>query len=224
MCGIAGIFYKDKIISEVELADQLNAMGERLKHRGPDSSGKFLCKTGGLVHTRLSIIDLSHNADQPMRSRGGNVIAYNGEVYNFNDIRLSNYQYKSQCDTEVVLSRIEQDGDNAFNLFNGMYSLAYWNQDEKSLTLARDPMGIKPLYYYEDHEKFVFASEIKSILAIKPLDRSLSIESLNEYFHFGYILDSKSAYSKIKQVSPGSLLKFKDGKFFRVIKVNSINN
>jgi len=171
MCGIAGIVTRIK-------DDQLPARMEKMKavmhHRGPDDEGQWLGRLHatdvGLAHTRLSIIDLTAGGHQPMISACGRyVLIYNGEIYNFKELRRELEQhgahFVSQCDTEVVQQALMLWGEKAFSKFNGMWALAWLDRQKMSLLLSRDRFGVKPLYYYHDTNRFYFASEIKTILA-----------------------------------------------------------
>lgn len=212
MCGIGGIFYSRKHKPNGDLYQILDAMGKRLAHRGPDSEEILILPSGGIFHRRLSIIDPKARANQPFVSHGGSAFVCNGEIYNYQDLRLNNYPYQSQSDSEVLFSLLLRDGIRSLDDINGMYAFAWWDQSTEELILARDPVGIKPLYYYQDEEKLIFASEIKSILAVPGLDREISDDSVGEFLEYGYVLGNNSGFMKIKQVPPGSFLKYRKGK------------
>jgi asparagine synthase (glutamine-hydrolysing) len=159
MCGIAGFNFEDR--------ELLKKMMDSLSHRGPDQRGGIIYNNFSLGHLRLSIIDLSENGRQPMSNEEGNLwVVYNGEIYNFKEIKedleKKGHRFKSNTDSEVIVHAYEEYGPDCVNLFNGMFAFAIW--DGKKLFLARDPVGIKPLYYYFDDKNFIFASEIKTIL------------------------------------------------------------
>jgi asparagine synthase (glutamine-hydrolysing) len=167
MCGIAGLFHTDGApVSSVIL----KKMTDAIAHRGPDGEGHFVDGGLGLGHRRLSIIDLSSAGHQPMASEDGRyVIAYNGEVYNFNELRIeleaAGHRFHSRTDSEVVLKALAAWGSKALLRFNGMFALALWDKRERRLLLARDRYGIKPLYYACIGSSVVFGSEVKAILA-----------------------------------------------------------
>src|SRR3989339_1534797 len=161
MCGINGFNFSNE-----ELIRKMNA---KVKHRGPDGDGVFVCGDASLGHTRLSIIDLSEKASQPMFSRDESlVLVFNGEIYNFQEIRdelrKKGHQFRSNSDSEVILNSYIEYGVDCVQKFNGIFAFAIFDKKNKSLFLARDRMGVKPLYYYWDNNKFIFSSEIKAIL------------------------------------------------------------
>jgi asparagine synthase (glutamine-hydrolysing) len=157
MCGILGIYGKN--IDENEVKRALDT----ISHRGPDASGLFKDKNIMLGHRRLSIIDLSKNGKQPMANENDDMfIIYNGELYNFQNLRLElekkGHEFRSNSDTEVILHAYEEYGEKCVKKFNGMFAFAIWDAKKDKIFMARDRTGIKPLYYYQDKDKFVFAS------------------------------------------------------------------
>lgn len=166
MCGICGIINYSGI--DAEEKELIKKMNECLFHRGPDDEGTFFSEKLGLGHRRLSILDLSDRAHQPMSYKERYTIVFNGEIYNFIEIRSElekkGYSFFSDCDTEVILAAYDYYGIDCLNLFNGMWAFALWDQSEKRLLLARDRFGVKPLYYYKNDTYFLFASEIKALL------------------------------------------------------------
>src|SRR3989338_3471451 len=166
MCGIAGIVNLDKKFVEHSL---LEKMIDIQRHRGPDDMGIFLDKSAGLGHARLSIIDLSRDAHQPMPNEDATIfIVHNGEIYNYielkSELECLGHRFKSKSDTEVILHAYEEWGERCLESFNGMWSFAILDLRKKVLFCARDRFGVKPFYYYVDERIFVFASEIKSLL------------------------------------------------------------
>src|ERR1044071_333244 len=162
MCSISGIFSVDH--TSVDLVQRMN---DAQKHRGPDDQGTEQCGDVVLGNTRLAIIDTSAAGHQPMNDPAtGNWITYNGETYNFKDLRneLGN-SFTSNTDTEVVLRAYGRWGVDAFRKLRGMFALAIWDDQKQTLVLARDPLGIKPLYYYAANNQFIFASEVRALLA-----------------------------------------------------------
>ena len=205
MCGIAGIVHLDgRPVSPAVL----QRMTDSIAHRGPDGDGQWIEGGIGLGHRRLSIIDLSPAGHQPMVSADHRyVLTYNGEVYNFRELRAelqaSGYWFRSRTDSEVVLCALAEWGAQALQRFNGMFALALWDRRERSLLLARDRYGIKPLYYHEDTEMFIFASEIKPILAAN-VKKSLCLGALDEYFTFQNIYTDRTLFEGIRALPAGS--------------------
>lgn len=211
MCGIAGIVSKNIRDADLRLMDQL------LSHRGPDAQGVFREENIALVHRRLSIIDLSAEANQPFFSSDGKwVIVFNGEVYNYKELKKGletrGYQFRTHCDTEVIIAAIEQQGMNAVQQFIGMFALALYNRHTKELFIVRDRVGVKPLYYYKDENTLAFASEIRALAALGEIDKEIDQDAVVDFLRFGYIRAPRSVYKKIKKLLPGSYLKIKDEK------------
>ena len=186
-------------------------MGSCLRHRGPDDEGVFASGSTGLAHTRLSIIDLTADARQPMRSDDGRfVIAYNGEVYNFPALRRSleeaGHKFRGRSDTEVVLHAFMEWGERAFPMLEGMFALAVWDDREKRLHLARDRFGIKPLYYWAGESSFVFGSEIKALLASGEVAPRVDWHGLHEYLYYNTALGARTLYAGVSKLLPGHKL------------------
>jgi asparagine synthase (glutamine-hydrolysing) len=205
MCGICGIIgLKDK--------NPIDRMVKSLAHRGPDDQGTVgLDDAVYLGHTRLSIIDLSKVGHQPMTSYDGSVwITYNGEIYNFielrEELRLKGYRFKSNTDTEVILHGYEEWGEGVLDRLNGMFAFAVYDKFKNRLLLARDRLGIKPLYYADYNGHFIFASEIKAILAADLIPREVNRQAVWDYFSFLYIPHPETAYHYIKHLPPAHLL------------------
>ena len=179
MCGINGIIFKN---SKVE-TKKILAMNELLNHRGPDQSGYKIHKNLLLGHTRLSILDTSSKGFQPMTVDGRYWIVYNGEVYNYKEIKKElankNYKFFSDTDTEVVLNAYKEWGINCFNKFNGEWALAILDNKDDTLLICRDGIGYKPCYIYEDKNYLAFSSEIKSFSPIASLDFNTSNLGIN---------------------------------------------
>ncbi|MEO9146703.1 MAG: asparagine synthase (glutamine-hydrolyzing) [Ginsengibacter sp.] len=214
MCGITGKIYlnKEKNIDSSEL----KKMTDTICHRGPDDEGFYINKNIGLGFRRLSIIDLN-TGHQPLSNESGSKwIVFNGEIYNFMELRdmlkQKGYTFKTKTDTEVILTLYEEYGVNCLEHLRGMFAFAIWDNDNKQLFCARDRFGIKPFYYYLDSEKFVFGSEIKSLLKCENIDRTLSNDALDSYFAFSYITSNLSIYKEIKKLQPAHYLtlSFKD--------------
>jgi len=205
MCGICGIVgLKDK--------NPIDRMVKSLAHRGPDDQGTVcLDDDVHLGHTRLSIIDLSKAGHQPMANDDGSVwITFNGEIYNFDELReelrLKGYRFKSNTDTEVILHGYEEWGERVLDRLNGMFAFAVYDKFKNRLLLVRDRLGIKPLYYADYNGHFIFASEIKAILAADLIPRETDRQAVWDYFSFLYIPHPGTAYHYIKQLPPGHLL------------------
>ncbi len=209
MCGIAGQVNLGRPIVEQDI----NAMNDALRHRGPDGFGTYLneSKTVGLGHRRLSFLDLSEAGKQPMSAADGKLwITYNGEVYNYVELRAElegkGYQFKSHTDTEVILHGYEEWGHDVLKRLKGMFALAIWDENRKELFLARDRFGIKPLYYYHQNGNFVFASEIKGIKANITVNTTLDLTSFADYFVYRYVPTPKSIWNEVKKVPVASYL------------------
>ncbi len=206
MCGICGISNWKNDTVEPDLIRQMTLA---IEHRGPDHRLSVSLGSTALGHARLSIIDLSESAHQPMR-RANFVIVYNGEIYNYKELRTElsgmGCRFTTQSDTEVVLYAYMKWGAASFLKLNGMFAFAIWDVDTQEWILARDRMGIKPLYYYSDDGIFVFASEVKSILlAVPALDR-VNLEALNEYLWYGNACDGKSLFRGVNKLKPAHYL------------------
>ncbi len=208
MCGFAGGLLKDSQL--FHNGNLLDRMGAVLAHRGPDDSGSVIQGPCGLAHRRLSIIDLSRSGHQPMSNEDGTIwIAYNGEVYNFRELRKQydldgkGHVFKSATDTEVLIHLYETLGEDFLKELNGMFSLALWDGRNNKLLLARDPFGVKPLFYTETKEGFWFASEIKSLLEVDGVQRKPSLEALYHFLSFDYVPDALTPFQNIHELLPG---------------------
>lgn len=213
MCGIAGILHQDRT-RRVD-PDTLRRMTRVLTHRGPDGEGYYENGNIGLGHRRLAIIDLA-TGSQPMYSQDGNiVVVFNGEIYNYLELRkeLSHlgYNFLTTSDTEIIIAAYEQWGLDCQQKFNGMWAFALWNGRQKQLVVSRDRMGEKPLHYsIHGDGTFVFASEIKSLLAYRS-DYKPATELLNLYLSLGYVPGPFTLYRGISRLMPGHYLIVKDG-------------
>ncbi len=208
MCGIAGIVSLNDSIDEV----QLEKMSATIAHRGPDADGVFVSdsKSCGLGHRRLSIIDLSDDANQPMTDPSGRfTLVFNGEVYNFEEIKMTlekeGVAFKTSSDTEVVLHAYMHWGKQCVDHFNGMFAFAVWDEEEQSLALFRDRIGIKPLYYFWDGNTFAFASEMKSLTAFTNT-KTWNRAAIKQYFQLGFIPAPMTIYSDIHKLEQGSYI------------------
>ncbi|MBI1193283.1 MAG: asparagine synthase (glutamine-hydrolyzing) [Bacteroidetes bacterium] len=213
MCGIAGF------VDEKGRLDrgQLSAMGLAMAHRGPDAEGIWHEGPAGFLHRRLSILDLSDSANQPMHSADGRyVMVFNGEIYNYRQIArdLALQDLRTTGDSEVILEAFARLGPDFVYRLNGMFSIAIWDKARQELHLFRDHIGIKPLYYSLDQDRLVFASELKALLQIPGLrDRSeLNPAALNAFLHLSYIPGELSIYEGIRKLLPGHKALYKGGK------------
>ncbi len=213
MCGIAGFYDGNK---ESNLRDLQN-ITDVLNHRGPDDKGYFFESKHnfniGLGHRRLSIQDLSSLGHQPMRFENLS-ISFNGEVYNFKEIRDAliqhEYTFDSDSDTEVILKAFHKWGPDALHRFNGMFAIALFDHQTDQLFLIRDRIGVKPLYYYIHNKTFVFSSELKSILNYPNFQKSINWEALYSYLFHGYIAAPLSIFKNVYKLKPGHYIKIKN--------------
>lgn len=202
MCGIAGFNWKDN--------GTIEAMTEAMRHRGPDDRGTYLDDKVSLGHTRLAILDLSPKGHQPMYFQNL-AIVFNGEIYNFQEIRdelqTLGYKFTSGTDTEVILAAYHRWGDKCVEKFNGMWAFCIYDRDKQTLFISRDRFGIKPLYYYFDGQRFIFASELK---AIKKHRISLETDpaGVNFFFYQKYIGGDFTIYKNCRKLKPSHSILF----------------
>lgn len=206
MCGI-GVYISKTPIAKTDLYDKLNIINRSQLHRGPDYADVYCSKNIGLCHTRLSIIDLSAKANQPFISPDKRyVISYNGELYNYKDIRRelmeAGHKFVSQSDTEVVLRSYIQWGTDAFVKFNGMFGFAIYDKPNNRLIAARDRLGIKFVHYYSDSGRIIFSSEIKAILNLAGIPEYRK-EAVNDFIVLGEINKTESFFKGIYTLLPG---------------------
>jgi len=208
MCGICGIFYNDRT-RRVE-REALAEMNQRIVHRGPDDDGFFVEGNVGLAMRRLSIIDIQ-TGHQPITNEDENLwIVYNGELYNHQDLRKElegrGHRYRSKSDTETIVHLFEEYGRDCVKYLRGMFAFAIWDRRKRELFIARDRLGIKPLYYWHDGQALLFGSEIKAILAHPGVNPEFNHGTLAEYLAFGYIPEPDTMYAGIKKLLPGHTL------------------
>ncbi|MDP3229891.1 MAG: asparagine synthase (glutamine-hydrolyzing) [Acidovorax sp.] len=205
MCGITGLVHLDNApVSPVTL----QRMTDAIAHRGPDGEGHWIEGNVGIGHRRLAILDLSPAGHQPMASADHRyMLSYNGEVYNFRELRseleAKGYWFRSKTDSEVVLNAIAEWGVKALNRFNGMFALALWDRKERTLLLARDRFGVKPLYVSRQGSTFAFGSEQKAILAMPGFSRHMDKPALLEYFTFQNIFTDRTLLQDIQLLPAG---------------------
>ena len=215
MCGIAGV------VSRTQLHDSpriVGALQSRLRHRGPDDQGVFEDASGvaALVQTRLAILDLSAAGHQPMHSQDGRfVIVFNGEIYNYRLLRAEliqcGYRFSSDSDTEVLLALYQRDGHSCVKSLQGMFAFAVWDKVEKSLFLARDPLGIKPLYIWQKNGELAFASEIRAVLEAKLGPQVLNTIALADYLRLGSVQEPSTLVEGVNALPAGNTLVWKNG-------------
>ncbi len=209
MCGICGIL---RLGPTAEATDEklITKMAATLAHRGPNDDGIWLDDRMALGFRRLSVIDLSYNGHQPMTNEDGSVvIAFNGEVYNFQELK-EKYQleerghvFKSRTDTEVLIHLYEEIGLDMVAELNGMFAISIWDQAAQTLHLVRDRYGIKPFFYQQDENHFRYGSEIKAIIADKRVERKASMQALHDFLTFNYIPGTQTAFEGIYEIQPG---------------------
>ncbi|MEN1760786.1 asparagine synthase (glutamine-hydrolyzing) [Anoxynatronum sibiricum] len=213
MCSIAGVknITNNPVPNNQEIIRVMNTL---LRHRGPDGSGEWVHKNGSIAlgHNRLSIIDLSPEAAQPMTDGHGNWIVYNGEIYNYQELRreLGEELFRTASDTEVILRAYERWGESCINRFRGMFSFALWDERKQVLFCARDRFGIKPFYYTIVDNVLYFASEIKALLPFVP-DIETDVEGLKDYLTFQFCLEGKTLFNGIRELPPAHQLRVRDG-------------
>lgn len=212
MCGICGVMQRDGEAVSEQLIGEMN---RRIHHRGPDGSGVYVTDNIGIGNTRLAIIDINQGR-QPVASGDGRFqIVYNGEVYNYLELRKSLVEagvaFHTDSDTEVVLQSYLHWGAEAFMRFNGMFALAIWDGREKELVIARDRFGIKPLYIAAADRRFAFASEIKALKALDWWDRRLDPLAIDEYFSYLCIPEPRTIYRGVRTLRPGHWARIRRG-------------
>jgi len=215
MCGICGILHFDR--HQPASSSMLERMMDRIRHRGPDGGGAFLSGPIGLGHRRLSIIDLA-TGDQPMSNENESVwVVYNGEIYNFLELRTElqalGHRFKSSSDTEVIVHMYEELGDACVSRFRGMFAFALWDGVRQRLLLARDRIGVKPLYYAKTPTSLLFASEIKALLVDSSIaQRGLSPAVIDRFLTYYYVPGCETLLQGINKLAPGHYLTVDDGK------------
>jgi len=215
MCGIAGI-YNYKTNTDVE-KQQLESMCQVIEYRGPDGHGYFYDKNLAFGHRRLTIIDTNERSNQPMQSSDGQtVICYNGEVYNYLELKekliSDEVKFNTTSDTEVILQLYKQNGIDFLSQLNGMFAFAIWDADKKSFLLARDRLGIKPLFYTFTEDGIAFSSEIKSLLQIDGVKAEVNKTLIDSYMSVGYCPTNETLFNNIFKLEPGHYLTIKENK------------
>lgn len=192
-------------------------MAKSLHHRGPDAAGVHVDGSVALAHARLSILDLRPEANQPMISADGQVaVVFNGEIYNFNELGAELAQHgvrlKTRCDTEVLLELYRHKGPACVNELRGMFAFAIWDRRTRTLMMARDRVGQKPLYYHAGRRGFSFASEVRTLLLDDEVERNVDVVAMTHYMSLGFVPSSQCLFSGVKKVLPGHYVLLRDGK------------
>jgi asparagine synthase (glutamine-hydrolysing) len=223
MCGISGLFSSNKSIER-----SLHKMSSFLEHRGPDNADFYLSRNFGLAHNRLSIIDLSKAANQPMQDNSGRyVITFNGEIFNFKELKqqliVKGSIFKTNSDTEILLEGFVKDGKSFLEKIRGFYSFCIYDTIADKAIFSRDCFGKKPLYYFESEDEFIFSSEIKPIKKIINPNVSIDYDSMSHFLWKGYYVDGSTAYSEIKSILPGQIVEVSRQKDNLKVKKKSSN-
>src|SRR6266850_8053289 len=213
MCGISGIV---NLRGGCIAPDQLNGMMLRLGHRGPDGIGIYSSGPVGLAHARLSIIDLQ-GGKQPMSTADGDLwITFNGEIFNYVELReeliKKGHRFDTSSDTEVLLHLYQEEGERCVERLNGQWAFAIWDASTRKLFLSRDRFGVRPLYYTQTADSFLFASEIKALLASPEVGSAIDLTALDQIFTFWVNLPPRTAFRDIKQLPPGHSMVVKGGR------------
>ena len=210
MCGICGFTWKDQ-----QLVNRMNTV---MTHRGPDQEGIYCCDDFSFGHRRLSIIDLSENGRQPMFNEDGTVcLVFNGEIYNFMELRdilkSKGHIFSSNSDSEVIIHAYEEYGLDVLQKLRGMFAFAIYDTKKKELLLARDRIGIKPLYYCQKGKDLIFGSEIKSVLEDRSIDRAVNTQALFDYVGFEFVPAPATMFKGINKLPAGHYLLYRNGEF-----------
>lgn len=209
MCGIVGFVSSEKKKKEI-----IEKMADRIKHRGPDGVGYYTDKKIALGHRRLSIIDIK-GGKQPMYNEDKKlVIIFNGEIYNYQELKkeLSHHTFKTNSDTEVLIHGYEEWGTKLLSKLRGMFAFAIWDKEKETLFCARDPFGIKPFYYYQKEDTFLFGSEIKSFLEHPKFEKKLNEKILPAYLAFSFTPTTETFFEGVNRLDAGHYLIYKNGK------------
>ncbi len=218
MCGIAGRYRFYPSSSESQTESEIKKMLSLIRHRGPDESGIYVDENVGLGSVRLSIIDIS-SGQQPMSDESGEYwIVYNGEIFNYQELRKDlekkGVKLKTSCDTEVVVQMYALYGSACLQYFNGQFAFCIWNQKKQELFLARDRVGIRPLFYWKDADSFAFCSEIKGLFSLNEIQRSINPKSMAQIFTFWTTISPNTPFENVYELPPGH---------FMVVKPSGIN-
>lgn len=207
MCGISGIV--SSVESRNQLETEVRMLVGGMKHRGPDANGIHSFPNGVFGHNRLAIIDLDSRANQPMKcEKSGNIIVFNGEIYNFRELKAQiekhGLTFRTNSDTEVILNGYLLWEDELWTKLDGFFSIAVWDQNKNKLVLARDPFGVKPLYFGFKGNKFFFSSEMKPLIKARIAASNLDFQAISDYFTYSYVCAPRTPFEEIRQVEPGT--------------------
>ena len=211
MCGIGGILRFDHATLQRE---PLQRIAKAMIHRGPDAEGIFCEGPIGFAHRRLSIIDLSDSANQPFVDHTGNfVLIFNGELYNYQEVKnkLHDYPFRTNSDTEVLIAAFQKWGMDCLNSFAGMFAFAIWDKKKEILTIARDRMGVKPMYIYKDDQVFAFASEQRALLASGFVKKNLNFHALRDFLMYQSVSHPHSMIEGVEQLEAGYFMTIENG-------------
>jgi asparagine synthase (glutamine-hydrolysing) len=218
MCGIAGYFdYRNKSL-KLNL-DIINRVSKAIQHRGPDGHGTYSESGVTLIHRRLSIIDISSKAaSQPMSSMSGDIhIIFNGEIYNFIELKTilekKDYKFKSTSDTEVLLNAYIEWGENCLEKIDGIFAFAIYNSKEKTLFIARDHFGVKPIFYSNYNGVIYFASELGALFEFQKINKEIDFFALDSFYTFGYVPAPYSGFKNVKQLEPSKKISIRNRSF-----------
>src|SRR5687767_1963446 len=222
MCGIAGFAdttggaYNGQAARQENEFNLVHRMCDVIRHRGPDDEGIHVEPGVGLGMRRLSIIDLA-GGRQPIHNETSTVwVVFNGEIYNYRELRAElealGHRFATSSDTESIVHAYEQWGEDCFRRLRGMFGIALWDRPKRTLLLARDRSGIKPLHYVEHGGRLYFGSELKSLIAAGAVDTTLDVEAVDHYLSFLYTPRDRSIFRDVRKLPPGHLLRFRDGK------------
>jgi len=226
MCGICGFTWEDQKL--------LRLMGDKIKHRGPEQEGLYTDEHVSLCCERLRVLDLRETAKQPQHNEDSSIwVVLNGEIYNFRELRNkleTNHKFYTNSDTEVIVHAYEEYGENCVNFLSGMFAFAIWDIKNKKLILARDRLGVKPLYYCHINNRLIFSSEIKSILQYDEIKPILNYDALSQFIVYAYTIDGQTMFDNINELLPGQKLVYSiDTNKFHIsnyweLKLYSIND
>src|SRR6266550_5707863 len=207
MCGVCGLLSLDGSPVDAGVVEEMN---QTLFHRGPDSGGAFVDGRVGIAARRLAIIDLA-GGDQPISNEDGSVnVVQNGEIYNYRELRQElerrGHRFSTRSDTEVLVHLYEEYGPRFAERLRGMFAIAIWDDRRRRLVLARDPFGIKPLYYRVKDDSLSFASELKALLRQPGFSREIDLDALDAFLAFGFITAPLTIFREARKLAPGHLL------------------
>jgi asparagine synthase (glutamine-hydrolysing) len=212
MCGIA-LLFSPKFVRE-EQKQRMQHSLDAMRHRGPDDEGIWQGKDITIGHRRLSIIDLAASRQPMVDPTMRYILTYNGEIYNYKEIRAGlegKWQFKTQGDTEILLAGLILRGETFLEKMEGMWAFALWDNLEKKLLICRDRMGKKPLYYQEDQDSFICASELPALACLKNCSWEENLDSSADYLRHGYYLPGTTAYKNVKEILPGQYMTWSPG-------------